>query len=254
MPIAPPVPGTPPIPAPWIPASGPPVPGEEPTRWGPTWDDIISGVRRGVGVDSQTRTDTQSKEGDCAQTKDDSECEQCKLGSGKIVTPAARYVVKENIVNYVYQLYVANMFAGPEHFTMMAASKSGGGNPVTGWLPVFKLVEDFFSAAVMRSITEWEYGGVEFDGFWRSKCTVIETKANYKKQVNPNGSPKFYLAWEVEKWGAQYRKQQARVEAAGAPARLEWHFMQNEVKVCAEQYAGLPTTQTFHTRLPEMRK
>lgn len=254
MPIAPPVPGTPPIPAPWIPASGPPVPGEEPTRWGPTWDDIISGVRRGVGVDSQTRTDTQSKEGDCAQTKDDSECEQCKLGSGKIVTPAARYVVKENIVNYVYQLYVANMFAGPEHFTMMAASKSGGGNAATAWLPVLKLVEEFFSAAVMRSITEWKYGGVDFDGFWRSRCTVVEAKANYQKFIDNNLKSAWFIAEELEGWKGQFNAQKAAVNHAGPPARLEWHFMQAKVYQFAVTTLKLDVDKVRNTPLPEIRK
>lgn len=71
------------------------------------------------------------------------------------------------------------------------------------------------------------FGGVAFDGFWRKKCTVIETKANYGHVFNADGAyKKEFMRPEIEAWPVQFEAQNAAVAGAHPQGSLEWHFMQ----------------------------
>ena len=59
----------------------------------------------------------QTKEGDCAGEKDETQCNQCKLQTGALLLPKSRRAIrKQNKINWDYQLYIANLKAGPERF------------------------------------------------------------------------------------------------------------------------------------------
>lgn len=75
--------------------------------------------------------------------------------------------------------------------------------------------------------TEWNFGGVDFDGFRSSQCLLQEAKARYDQFFNPeDGSPKFFFRLK----GAPKIRNQARAQSgvaiASAPSRLNWYFMQ----------------------------
>jgi hypothetical protein len=58
-----------------------------------------------------------AKERDCADTPDDTECKQCRLGTGMLGQASQpRFINANNLINYRYQLYIANLYAAPERF------------------------------------------------------------------------------------------------------------------------------------------
>ena len=75
--------------------------------------------------------------------------------------------------------------------------------------------------------TEWNFGGVDFDGFRSSQCLLQEAKARYDQFFDPEtGEPKFFFGLTgAPKIATQGRIQNA-VVATNAPAKLSWYFMQ----------------------------
>ncbi|ATG18390.1 hypothetical protein CO705_00105 [Ralstonia pickettii] len=76
--------------------------------------------------------------------------------------------------------------------------------------------------------TEWNFGGVDFDGFRSSQCLLQEAKALYDQFFDPeDGEPKFFfrLSGGDTKVLRQAQAQTAIV-IANTPARLNWYFMQ----------------------------
>lgn len=75
--------------------------------------------------------------------------------------------------------------------------------------------------------TEWQFSGLDFDGFKSAECLLIEAKANYdhflERDADGDPEPKsWYSAFKLK----MLRQAQAQAMAAlrGAPARLHWCF------------------------------
>lgn len=176
------------------------------------------------------------KEGDCTKESSDTECNQCTLGQGALVPAVPRRAVRrENKVNWDYQLQVANMNSGPERFSYCDKDT---GLPITDFDT--SLAGRAWSAikgepqpnAEQLNLTEWLYGGVYFDGFWRSQCTVVDAKGRYAQFLSPDdGMPKqgfpndFLFPGMIE----EADRQIAAISTALPQAKLQWHFMQREV-------------------------
>lgn len=76
--------------------------------------------------------------------------------------------------------------------------------------------------------TEWNFGGVDFDGFRSSECLLQEAKARYDQFFDPDdGEPRFFfeLSGSDRKIVRQAQIQTA-VVVANSPSRLNWYFMQ----------------------------
>ncbi len=78
---------------------------------------------------------------------------------------------------------------------------------------------------VGRTIAEWLYNGVAFDGFDSSQCLLKEAKARYDQFFNMWGRPHGF--WDE---GADdlidEAMRQCTASAPRPPTRLRWHFMQ----------------------------
>ncbi|WP_411849695.1 Tox-REase-5 domain-containing protein [Stenotrophomonas sp. LGBM10] len=180
------------------------------------------------------RPGTRAREADCSEVSDDADCDQCLLINGRIgPPPTPRYIAKSNRINYDYQLYVANLYAGPERFGYVRAGDNS--NSIVNI--ELSMLKDFFGTGGKYTTLEWMFGGIAFDGFWRSKCTVVESKANYAHVFDENGNyKKEFMRFEIEGWRDVFARQAAVVEQAKPYGRLEWHFMQH---VCYEVALGL---------------
>ncbi len=75
--------------------------------------------------------------------------------------------------------------------------------------------------------TEWQFSGLDFDGFKSAECLLVEAKAEYDQflEQQPDGSiaPKAWYASFETKMLPQARTQ-AIAALQGAPARLHWYF------------------------------
>ena len=88
---------------------------------GPTTGDVVDGIREVVDgihqrvrgeAKSEARTEPRSKarEVDCSEMPDETACNECLLKQGHIAPPTTpRYVAQRNLINYEYQLYIANL-------------------------------------------------------------------------------------------------------------------------------------------------
>ncbi|AWH53228.1 hypothetical protein C1924_08560 [Stenotrophomonas sp. ESTM1D_MKCIP4_1] len=187
---------------------------------------------------------TNTREADCSQTPQASECNQCKLGDGMVGQGATpRYIAKTNRINYDYQLQVVNMFAAPERFGYVRY----GDNSNTIVNIDLSAVKDFFGTGGKYVTLEWLFGGIAFDGFWRGRCTVVETKANFGSFFDEDGMPaKPFTPVVVAGWFKTYTKQAGVVSVAKPQGKLEWHFMDNVAYGVAVQ-AGIPATVAHFT-------
>lgn len=183
------------------------------------------------------RPDTKTREADCSEASDDGDCGTCLLINGRLgQPPTPRYIVKNNRTNYDYQLQVANMHAGPERFGYVRR----GDNSNTIVDINLSVLKDFFGTGGEYTTLEWMIGGVAFDGFWRRKCTVVETKANYGHFLDEDGDPKKpFMRKEFGSWPEKYREQMKEVAPTAPRGSLEWHFMDPKV-LNAALINGLP--------------
>ncbi|HEL4110069.1 TPA: hypothetical protein UM343_000151 [Stenotrophomonas maltophilia] len=189
-------------------------------------------LRRAIGVIPME----QAKEGDCTNESSSTECNQCKLDQGVLVPAVPRRAVrKENKVNWDYQLQIANMNAGPEQF---GYCDKNTGLPVTSFDT--SIAGRAWAAlkggpqpnAEQLNLTEWLYGGVYFDGFWRSQCTVVDAKGRYSQFLSKDdGRPKlgFPSRFIFPGMIADAFRQVAVISTASPQGKLQWHFMQVEV-------------------------
>lgn len=76
--------------------------------------------------------------------------------------------------------------------------------------------------------TEWNFGGLDFDGFKSAECMLQEAKALYDQFFDPeDGQPKFFFSLSGgERKIVRQAQAQSAVVAAGSPSRLTWYFMQ----------------------------
>jgi len=75
--------------------------------------------------------------------------------------------------------------------------------------------------------TEWDFGGLNFDGFRSGLCQLEEAKAKYDQFFDADtGRPKrFFSLFGVQKMRSQALAQ-STVVAANPPSLLRWYFMQ----------------------------
>lgn len=198
------------------------------------------------GVDADVRT----KERDCADTPDATECKQCKLGDGLLgQAREPRFINAKNLINYRYQLYIANLYAGPERFVFTRYRDAANEEVNVTW----ERIKDFFKAGDgPMTTTEWLYNGIWFDGFWRRYCTVVEAKGNYEWMFpdKPRSEP-FFAKKTLDSWVESYRQQDAALMRAKPRARLEWHFMQMKSWERAVE-VDIPAYVAKHTPMPLM--
>ncbi|WP_313274997.1 Tox-REase-5 domain-containing protein [Stenotrophomonas sp.] len=204
----------------------------------------------GIKETVKDRPGTRAREADCSEVSDDADCDQCLLINGRIgPPPTPRYIAKSNRINYDYQLYVANLHAGPERFGYVRAGDNS--NSIVNI--ELSMLKDFFGTGGKYTTLEWIFGGIAFDGFWRSKCTVIETKANYGHVFNDDGTyKKKFMQPEIDRWVEQFRAQSLAMEPTKPSGKLEWHFMQEICYVVGVEI-GIPVVNARLTPLPALR-
>jgi len=153
---------------------------------------------------------------------------------------------RENKINWDYQLQIANMHASPEKFTYCDRYS---GEPVT----------EFDTSLVGRAltaikgepqpnheqlnVTEWLYGGVYFDGFWREQCTVVDAKGRYAQFLSSDdGMPKLGFPQRMVFPGLieEAGRQIMAINTAAPQAKLQWHFMEPEVYLWASSKVPQP--------------
>lgn len=187
------------------------------------------------------------KERDCADTPEESECKQCKLGTGLLgQAREPRFINAKNLVNYRYQLYIANLHAAPERFVFTRYHDTSNEELSITW----ERIKEFFNAGGgPMTTTEWLYNGIWFDGFWRRYCTVVEAKGNYEWMFPANSKKTPWFAdMTLAEWRRSYARQSAAVASASPRARLEWHFMQERPWLKALQIR-IPAYVARHTPL-----
>ena len=75
--------------------------------------------------------------------------------------------------------------------------------------------------------TEWNFGGIDFDGFASAQCMLKEAKSRYDQFITEGADAeleprRWYRSFETKMLPQAER--QARVAAAAAPAGLTWYF------------------------------
>ncbi|QJD99555.1 hypothetical protein HH212_05555 [Massilia forsythiae] len=73
-------------------------------------------------------------------------------------------------------------------------------------------------------ITEWMFGGVTFDGFDSSQCTLKEAKAKYDQFFDDYGDPQEW--WKGDEPLLAEASRQSAVAKPIPPVQLRWYFMQ----------------------------
>lgn len=215
----------------------------------PAWEGLAGLAAAAVsalgirGLLEDVDTTPRSKERDCADTPDDTVCKQCHLGNGLLgQARQPRYINAKTLVNYRYQLYIANLYAAPERFTFTTFGDAANEEVNVTW----ERIKEFFTRIEKPlTTTEWLYKGTWFDGFWRRYCTVVEAKGRYAHFFNGDNPDDDYVwgAAEVRKWSAVQKAQLALIAVAMPRGRLEWHFME-ELPYLRALNAGMPTNVT----------
>jgi len=215
---------------------------------GPTTGDIADGVRDAIGQvreriegkpDAQAVPRDRTRELDCSETTDETACNECVLKQGYIDKPSGgRYVSASNLVNYEYQLYIANLRSAPLHFGYMVADQA---DPERKFFSVDTLFDYINRGGYSRTVQEWHFNACEFDGFWPGECTVVEAKGNYAHFLDDFGEPRWeFVRKEVfGKWNEQMRRQRNALVVAGPQGSLHWYFMQDATRTAAIRIAGL---------------
>lgn len=180
-----------------------------------------------------------AREAECADAHDASDCNECRLGDGRVgQPPTPRYITRRTRINYDYQLQIANMYAGPEKFGYVKRGDSAD-EIVNMDLESFK---SLFGRGGDFTTLEWLFAGIAFDGFWRSRCTVLEAKGNFGSFFNQDGSLSKPFAHAITlEWFQSYARQAAAVRFTEPQGKLEWHFM-DAVASMAGLRAGIPAS------------
>lgn len=217
---------------------------------GPTTGDVVEGIRGAIGrAQEQVRGQSQAgvraepqvraREVDCSEMADETACNECALKQGVIDKPrSGRYITQRNLVNYEYQLYIANMRSAPLRFGFMVADQA---DPDREFFSVDTLFDHLHRGGLSRTIQEWHFNGCEFDGFWPDDCQVVEAKGNYEHFLDENDRPKYRFARFAvfEPWLKQMTNQRAAIEVAEPEGSLRWYFMQRRTLMAGITIAGL---------------
>ncbi|WP_017132536.1 Tox-REase-5 domain-containing protein [Pseudomonas agarici] len=191
-----------------------------------------AGTAEGVrAIDKVVVTGAQA-ESRCDNEENTADCNQCKLTEGLLAPPKARRNISDNnLVNYQYQIYIANLHAAPERFGLCL---NGTDELLTELdFSVFASLKRFVLGGTPlkpenMNILEWQYNGVDFDGFWRQKCTVVDAKGKYAKHIDSEGKPRRGFPREVmfPAFEKELNRQKTAIEHAHPQAKIEWHFME----------------------------
>lgn len=145
-------------------------------------------------ISSSTETPKRRATVGSADVADETQCNQCKLKDGQLLPSIPRRgITRNNFINWSYQLQIANMHAGPEVFTFC---DKGTGAPLGnfGFSVVGRAIKGLRGTPQpgpeQLNVTEWFYEGVWFDGFWRSKGTVVDAKGRFARHIDDSGLPK----------------------------------------------------------------
>ncbi|MBO1748398.1 hypothetical protein J0657_11170 [Stenotrophomonas indicatrix] len=217
---------------------------------GPTTGDVMGGIRGvvdGIGQrvsgeakpDARAEPQTKAREVDCSQMPDETACNECLLKEGFIGPPLTpRFVTQRNLVNYEYQLYIANLRSASLRFGFMVADKADPDRRLFSVDTLFDYLErDGFS----RTVQEWHFNACEFDGFWLKDCTVVEAKGRYEHFLDEEEQPKyrFVVPSVFQPWREQMIRQRAAIAIAEPQGRLVWCFMQGRAIAAAIEFARL---------------
>lgn len=198
---------------------------------GPTVGQVWQTLKDAVGVDAKAEPQIQARDTDCSQTSNKNQCNACKLGRGHII-PANYTIPHRQYRDFDYQLRIANQYAAPEQFDYTYGGSTldrarlkvtGGKNEIT--------------------VSEWMHGGIRFDGFWRDVCTAMEAKAHYKQFFNDRGELHDWARFKsgptiLVSWRSQASAHSSHVAMLGAPAKIEWHFLEAESYQAAIKFFG----------------
>lgn len=184
---------------------------------------------------------------DCADTTTDTDCNKCKLMEGYVGKPSRRReVTRQNRDSYDYQIYIANLHAAPERFGYTEIGEPDNRIVDPGFSGFFNLIT---GVAAEYTVLEWIYNGVEFDGFWRSMCTVVEAKGQYGQFFDNRG---VQLGWvkntEIAKdWVLQKDRQKNAIQHTKPQGKLEWHFKDRNAWRAAATEFGADRVLCRHT-------
>ncbi|MGK8705705.1 Tox-REase-5 domain-containing protein [Metapseudomonas otitidis] len=99
---------------------------------------------------------------------------------------------------------------------------------------------------------EWLWSGTWWDGFDKSRCTLLEAKANYAFMFIPIlNEPRLWSG--IEEKLLIPAKNQSKKAQPTPPVWVEWHFLQKNVyEYCTEQFMelGLVNIKTFWNPMP----
>ena len=217
---------------------------------GPTTGDVADGIRDVVGdiqqrvrgkakPDARAEPTAKAREVDCSQMPDETACNECLLKEGFIGPPrTGRYVTRRNLINYEYQLYIANLRSAPLRFGFMVADKA---DPARTFFSVDTLFDYLHRKGFSRTVQEWHFNACEFDGFWLKDCTVVEAKGRYEHFLDEEEQPKyrFVVPSVFQPWREQMIRQRAAIAIAEPQGRLVWCFMQRRAMAAAIEFARL---------------
>jgi len=211
----------------------------------------IEKVRKAIGAIPKDK----AEEADCSREADETQCDACLLKGGALLpSKPRRSIRRKNIINWVYQIHVANLKASPEQFGFCDRDT---GAPVSNFNMslIGKLVSRFkgepTADLAQLNITEWLYNGVWFDGFWRELCTVVDAKGRYQQFLDENGEPKsgFPREFVFPNFLKEAGRQMSAVASGFPRSKIEWHFMEKSTYQYAKDLIPRPIT-VHRTPLP----
>lgn len=101
---------------------------------------------------------------------------------------------------------------------------------------------------------EWLWSGTWWDGFDKSRCTLLEAKANYAFMFMPIlNTPKIWFRKSVNKDLILKAYAHAAKAVPTPPVTVEWHFLQKIVyEYCSSAYqkAGYPNLFAYWNPMP----
>ena len=74
--------------------------------------------------------------------------------------------------------------------------------------------------------TEWNFQGIDFDGFKSQGCLLLEAKALYDQFFESATEPKFFFEYTGLQKILDEAGRQSKVIDASPPSELHWYFMQ----------------------------
>ncbi|MDH5821909.1 Tox-REase-5 domain-containing protein [Luteimonas sp. RD2P54] len=226
---------------------------------GPTTGEVVDGIRGAMdratervrgNADARSEPQARAREVDCSEMADETACNECALKQGYIDKPSTgRYVNQRNIINYDYQLYIANMRSAPLRFGYVVADKA---DPERNFFSVDTLFDYLNRRGYSRTIQEWHFNACEFDGFWPDDCMVVEAKGNYDHFLDENGEPRYFFVYPgvFEPWGLQMQRQKAALTIAEPEGKLLWCFMQELTMAAGISIAGIDPSICKHEPMP----